>query len=158
MPPSPGLVSTRPAADFEQLIPYARNAPTHSPQQVAQIAASINEHGFCNPVLTDPDGGIIAGHGRVLAARKLGLTEVPVIVLGHLSKNQRQAFVLADGEVVTQPITDGRQCPGPHPGFGTSISTPTGGMTQPITEGRQCPAPQRTWTCARLGRVITHPI
>jgi hypothetical protein len=76
-------------------MPYARNARTHSTQQVAQIAASINEFGFCNPVLTDPDGGIIAGHGRVLAARKLGLTEVPVIVLGHLSKNQRQAFMLA---------------------------------------------------------------
>jgi DNA modification methylase len=84
---------------IEQLIPYARNARTHSPQQVAQIAASINEYGFCNPVLTDPDGGIIAGHGRVLAARKLGLTEVPVIVLGHLSKNQRQAFMLADNQL-----------------------------------------------------------
>jgi DNA modification methylase len=84
---------------IERLIPYARNARTHSAQQVAQIAASITEFGFCNPVLTDPEGGIIAGHGRVLAARKLGLIEVPVIVLGHLNKNQRQAFMLADNQL-----------------------------------------------------------
>ena len=84
---------------IERLIPYARNARTHSDQQVAQIAASIAEFGFCNPVLVDPDDGIIAGHGRVLAARKLRLTEVPVIVLGHLSKNQRQAFMLADNQL-----------------------------------------------------------
>jgi DNA modification methylase len=84
---------------IERLIPYARNARTHSDQQVAQIAASINEFGFCNPILVDPDDGIIAGHGRVLAARKLDLAEVPVIVLGHLSKNQRQAFMLADNQL-----------------------------------------------------------
>jgi ParB-like chromosome segregation protein Spo0J len=73
----------------EQLIPYARNARTHSAQQVAQIAASIVEFGFLNPVLVDANGNIIAGHGRVLAARKLGMAHVPVIVLGHLSDNQK---------------------------------------------------------------------
>src|SRR3984957_10853059 len=84
---------------LERLIPYARNARTHSDQQVAQIAASIAEFGFNSPVLADQEGGIIAGHGRVLAARQLGLTEVPVIVLGHLSKNQKQAFMLADNQL-----------------------------------------------------------
>jgi DNA modification methylase len=84
---------------IERLIPYARNARTHSDQQVAQIAGSISEFGFLNPVLVDPDGGIIAGHGRVLAARKLRLIEVPVIVLGHLTKIQKQAFMLADNQL-----------------------------------------------------------
>src|ERR1700722_19018917 len=82
-----------------RLIPYARNARTHSDEQVARIAGSISEFGFLNPVLVDPDGGIIAGHARVLAARKLGLIEVPVIVLGHLTKIQKQAFMLADNQL-----------------------------------------------------------
>ena len=64
-----------------RLVPYARNARTHSPEQVAQIAASIVEFGFTNPILVDSMDGIIAGHGRLLAARKLGLAEVPVVVL-----------------------------------------------------------------------------
>ncbi|MGD0436763.1 MAG: ParB/Srx family N-terminal domain-containing protein [Bryobacteraceae bacterium] len=90
---SPTLkIESRPIAG---LIPYARNARTHSDQQVAQIAGSIREFGFVNPVLVDPNGGIIAGHGRVLAARKLGLSEVPVIILGHLSETQKRAFMLA---------------------------------------------------------------
>jgi DNA modification methylase len=83
----------------DRLIPYARNARTHSDQQVAQIAASIAEFGFINPVLVDSDGGIIAGHGRVLAARKLGRREVPIIVLAHLNENQRRAFILADNRL-----------------------------------------------------------
>jgi DNA modification methylase len=83
----------------DRLIPYARNARTHSHQQVAQIAASIAEFGFINPVLVDSNNGIIAGHGRVLAARKLGRTEVPVIVLTHLSENQKRAFILADNRL-----------------------------------------------------------
>ncbi len=82
-----------------RLIPYARNARTHSEQQVAQIAASIAEFRFINPVLIDPDGGIIAGHGRVLAARKLAYSHVPVIVLDHLTENQRRAFMLADNKL-----------------------------------------------------------
>ena len=81
------------------LIPYARNARTHSDQQVEQIAASIREFGFNNPVLADPEGGVIAGHGRVLAARTLGLERVPVIVLGHLSEKQKRAFMLADNQL-----------------------------------------------------------
>ncbi len=72
----------------EKLIPYARNPRTHSDAQIAQIAASIAAFGFNNPILADTKTGIIAGHGRLLAARKLGLTEVPVIVLDHLSEAQ----------------------------------------------------------------------
>jgi len=83
----------------ERLIPYARNARLHSDAQVTQIAASIAEFGFNNPALVGPEGGIIAGHARVLAARKLGHREVPVIVLGHLSENQKRAFVLADNKL-----------------------------------------------------------
>lgn len=81
------------------LIPYARNARTHSDAQVAQIAASIREFGFNNPVLIDVDSGIIAGHGRVLAARKLGMREVPCIRLGHLTDVQRRAYILADNKL-----------------------------------------------------------
>src|SRR5262249_34473141 len=69
----------------ESLIPYARNARTHSDAQVAQIAGSIREFGFTNPVLIDGENGIVAGHGRVLAARKLGLTEVPCIEVAYLT-------------------------------------------------------------------------
>jgi hypothetical protein len=83
----------------ERLVPYARNARTHSADQVAQIAASIAEFGFVNPILVDSRDGIVAGHGRLLAARKLGLTEVPVIVLDHLSETQRRAYVLADNRL-----------------------------------------------------------
>src|SRR5579883_1836386 len=83
----------------ERLIPYARNARTHSDEQVAQVAASIAEFGFVNPILVGPDGVIIAGHARLLAARKLGMTEVPVIVLDHLTATQRRALVLADNRL-----------------------------------------------------------
>ena len=82
------------------LIPYARNARTHSDAQVAQVAASIREFGWTNPVLIDPAGGIIAGHGRVLAARKLGMDKVPCITLGHLTDTQRRAYILADNKLV----------------------------------------------------------
>src|ERR1035437_10147241 len=71
---------------INRLVPYAKNARTHSPEQVAQIVASIVEFGFTNPILVDTNDGIIAGHGRLLAARQLGLTEVPVVVLDHLSE------------------------------------------------------------------------
>jgi DNA modification methylase len=83
----------------DRLVPYARNARTHSPEQVAQIAASIIEFGFNAPVLVDSNSGIIAGHGRMLAARKLGLKEVPVVVLDHLSDTQRRAYILADNKL-----------------------------------------------------------
>ena len=81
------------------LIPYARNARTHSAAQVALIAGSIREYGFTNPVLVDGESGIIAGHGRVLAARQLGLTTVPVIELAHLTPAQKQAYILADNQL-----------------------------------------------------------
>ena len=83
----------------DRLVPYAKNARTHSPEQVAQIAASIVEFGFVNPILVDSTDGIIAGHGRLLAARKLGLAEVPVVVLGHLSEIQRRAYIIADNQL-----------------------------------------------------------
>jgi len=82
-----------------RLVPYDRNPRTHSDEQVAQIAASIAEFGFCNPVLVDTANGIIAGHGRLLAARKLNLEQIPVIVLNHLTPAQRRAYVLADNKL-----------------------------------------------------------
>lgn len=84
---------------LDRLIPYARNSRTHSDAQVAQVAASIREFGFTNPVLIDAEDGIIAGHGRVMAARKLGLDEVPCIRLSHLSETQRRAYVIADNKL-----------------------------------------------------------
>ena len=82
-----------------ELIPYAANSRTHSDAQVAQIAASIKQFKFTNPILIDGDNSIIAGHGRLLAARKLGMDEVPVIVLDHLSKAQQRALVIADNQL-----------------------------------------------------------
>lgn len=84
---------------IESLIPYVNNARTHSDAQVAQIAGSIKEFGFNNPVLIDDESGIIAGHGRVLAARKLNLDTVPCIKLNHLSPAQRKAYILADNKL-----------------------------------------------------------
>jgi site-specific DNA-methyltransferase (adenine-specific) len=84
---------------IEKLIPYAKNSRTHSDEQVAQIAASIKEFGFNNPVLVDKGDVIIAGHGRVMAARKCGLTEVPCIRLGHLTETQRKAYIIADNKL-----------------------------------------------------------
>ena len=84
---------------IDRLIPYARNSRTHSDEQVAQVAASIREFGFTNPVLIDGDGGIIAGHGRVMAARKLAMADVPCIRLAHLSEAQKRAYVIADNKL-----------------------------------------------------------
>lgn len=84
---------------IDDLIPYANNARTHSDDQVTQIASSIKEFGFTNPVLIDNDNGIIAGHGRVMAAKKLGLSEVPAIMLEHLTDIQRKAYILADNRI-----------------------------------------------------------
>ena len=81
------------------LIPYASNSRTHSDAQVAQIAASIREFGWTSPILVSGDNTIIAGHGRLLAARKLGMDEVPAIVLDHLSKAQQRALVIADNQL-----------------------------------------------------------
>jgi hypothetical protein len=81
------------------LIPYARNSRTHSDVQVNKIASSIKEFGFLNPVLIDKDNGIIAGHGRVMAAQKLGLKEVPVLQIGNLSDTQKRAYIIADNRL-----------------------------------------------------------
>lgn len=81
------------------LIPYARNSRTHSEAQVAKIAASIREFGFLNPIITDGAHGIIAGHGRLLAAQKLGLDAVPIIEAAHLTDAQRRAYVIADNRL-----------------------------------------------------------
>lgn len=86
-------------ASLAALLPYATNARTHSDEQVAQIAASIAEFGFVNPVLVDAADVLIAGHGRVLAARKLGLATVPAIRLGHLTEAQARAYRLADNQI-----------------------------------------------------------
>lgn len=94
--------------EIDKLVPYIRNSRTHSAEQVAQIAASIKEFGFTNPVLIDETGGIIAGHGRVSAARKLGLTEVPCIRLSHLSETQKRAYVIADNKLALNAGWDER--------------------------------------------------
>ncbi|HLJ48865.1 MAG TPA: DNA methyltransferase [Bryobacteraceae bacterium] len=83
----------------DRLVPYVRNARTHSAEQVAQIAASILEFGFNAPILVDTNDGVVAGHGRLLAARKLGLAEVPVVVLDHLSETQRRAYIITDNRL-----------------------------------------------------------
>lgn len=84
---------------INDLIPYANNARTHSEEQVNQIASSIKEFGFNNPILIDEQGGVIAGHGRLKAAKKLGLKVVPTIELSGLSDPQKKAFILADNRI-----------------------------------------------------------
>jgi ParB-like chromosome segregation protein Spo0J len=84
---------------INSIVPYARNSRTHSDEQVAQIAASIKEWGFTNPILIDVDGEIIAGHGRLLAAQKLGLTEVPCITAVGWTDAQKKAYVIADNKL-----------------------------------------------------------
>tara|TARA_R110000822_G_scaffold259103_2_gene384252 strand:- start:549 stop:1106 length:558 start_codon:yes stop_codon:yes gene_type:complete len=83
----------------EDLIPYVNNSRTHSEQQITQVASSIKEFGFTNPILIDETGGIIAGHGRLMAAKKLGMNEVPTITLSELSEAQRKAYVIADNKL-----------------------------------------------------------
>jgi hypothetical protein len=83
----------------DTLIPYINNSRTHSDSQVAQIAASIKEFGWTNPILVDGENGIIAGHGRLMAARKLGYTEVPTIELKDLTETQRKAYIIADNKL-----------------------------------------------------------
>ncbi|MFO0450797.1 MAG: site-specific DNA-methyltransferase [Pseudomonadota bacterium] len=86
---------------LDRLIPHARNARTHSDEQIAQIAGSIGAFGFVNPVLVADDGVLVAGHGRILAARKLGLADVPVIVLSHLTPTQARALMIADNQIAS---------------------------------------------------------
>jgi ParB family chromosome partitioning protein len=86
-------------AKVKDLIPYARNSRTHDEKQVSKIAASIREFGFLNPVIVDGENGIIAGHGRIMAAQKLGLEEVPTIEASHLTDAQRRAYIIADNRL-----------------------------------------------------------
>lgn len=86
-------------ASVESLIPYARNSRTHSEKQISQIADSIQEFGFLNPIIIDDNKIVIAGHGRLLAAQKLGLETVPVVEAKHLSESQRRAYVIADNNL-----------------------------------------------------------
>jgi DNA modification methylase len=95
--PMPALsIDYRP---IDSLIPHVRNARTHSAEQIASIAASIREFGFNNPILVDGQRGVIAGHGRILAARKLEMAQVPVIELAHLTETQKRAFILAENKL-----------------------------------------------------------
>ena len=87
---------------IDRLQPYERNPRTHSEAQVDQIAASMVEFGWTNPMLVDENAGILAGHGRLLAARKLGLAEVPVIRFEHLSEAQKRAYIMADNQLALQ--------------------------------------------------------
>jgi DNA modification methylase len=153
-----------------ELVPYARNARTHSDAQVAQIAASIREFGFTNPILVDGERGVIAGHGRLLAARRLGMTEVPVIELSHLTPAQRRAYVLADNKLALNAGWDDAllrlelgalQAEGFDLGligFGEDelaalLTEPTGGLTDPdeVPEPPAVPA-SRAGDVWRLGR------
>ena len=88
------------------LVPYARNSRTHSDEQVSQIAASIKEWGFTNPVLIEPDGGIIAGHGRVMAAQRLGLDDVPCVIAEGWTEAQKRAYVIADNKLAINSAWD----------------------------------------------------
>ena len=85
--------------EIDKLTPYDKNARTHSEEQVRKIAASMSQFGFTNPILVDSNTGIIAGHGRLQAAKLLGLTKVPVIILDHLNEQQKRAYVLADNRL-----------------------------------------------------------
>jgi ParB-like chromosome segregation protein Spo0J len=96
-------VERRKVAD---LVPYARNSRQHSDAQVAQIAASIREWGWTTPALIDPDGGIIAGHGRVMAAQQLGLDEIPCMVADGWTDAQKQAYVIADNQLALNASWD----------------------------------------------------
>ena len=99
---TPAMASRIEMWPLDRLKPYQRNARTHSDAQVAQIAASIVEFGFTAPLLVSEDGGILAGHGRLAAARKLDLDAVPVVVLDHLTPTQRRAYILADNQLALQ--------------------------------------------------------
>ena len=85
--------------DIDKLVPYANNARTHSPAQINKLRSSLREFGFINPVIIDRDFGIIAGHGRVLAAREEGISEVPCVYADHLTEAQKKAYIIADNRM-----------------------------------------------------------
>ena len=99
MSASPAMAKKIEIWSVDRLIPYIANARTHSEEQIAKLAASILEFGFTNPILVDGNDGIIAGHCRLTAARKINLDNVPVVVLDHLSDAQRRAYILADNKL-----------------------------------------------------------
>jgi ParB-like chromosome segregation protein Spo0J len=99
MSASPAMAKKIEIWSVDRLIPYIANARTHSEEQIAKIAASILEFGFTNPILVDGNDGIIAGHCRLAAARKINLDNVPVVILDHLSDAQRRAYILADNKL-----------------------------------------------------------
>jgi ParB-like chromosome segregation protein Spo0J len=109
----------------ERLVPFARNPRTHSATQVEQISASITEFGFNNPILVDTKAGIIAGHGRLLAGLKLGLKQVPVIILDHLSEAQKRAYIIADNQLALQAGWDDELLRAELVALRTSTSTST---------------------------------
>ena len=84
---------------LDKLVPYVNNARTHSPEQIGKLRSSLREFGFINPVIIDRDFGIIAGHGRVLAAREEGITEVPCVFVDHLTEAQKKAYIIADNRM-----------------------------------------------------------
>src|SRR5687767_4220006 len=86
----------------DRLRPYDKNPRTHSPAQIAKLVASLREYGFTNPILVDSRDGIVAGHGRLEAARATGMTEVPVVVLDHLTEVQRRAYIIADNRLALE--------------------------------------------------------
>src|SRR5215469_6925589 len=85
--------------DINKLVPYARNARTHSKEQILQLRSSLREFGFVNPVIVDKDLNIIAGHGRIMAAKEEGLTEIPCVFVEHLTEAQKKAYILADNRL-----------------------------------------------------------
>jgi ParB family chromosome partitioning protein len=99
MPNRPVMAQSIELWPIDKLVPYNRNARTHSDEQILQVANSIQRFGFTNPILVASDAGIIAGHGRLAAARQLGMDQVPVIVLDHLTPEERRAYVLADNRL-----------------------------------------------------------
>ena len=109
----------------ERLRPYERNPRTHGEDQVAQLAASMVEFGFTNPILVDESNGILAGHGRLMAARQLGLAEVPVVRLEHLSEAQKRAYIIADNQLAATAGWDESCWPRRSAGCGTSGSIST---------------------------------
>jgi ParB-like chromosome segregation protein Spo0J len=105
-PSGPPLAAKIIIRQIDQLIPFAKNSRQHSDRQIAQIAASITEFGFTTPILTDANGHIVAGHGRVLGARKLGMTKIPTIDVSYLSSAQRRAYVIADNKLALNASWD----------------------------------------------------
>src|ERR1035438_7253999 len=147
---------------IDRHIPYVRNARTHTEEQVAQVAASIIEFGWTNPILVGADGVIIAGHARLLAARKLAMTEVPVIVLDHLSETQRRALVLADNRLALSAGWDEemlRPMPTPPPLWMLTQLAPAAVFTRALSSGQSAMAsePSRMPSVSRNGEA-TEPV